>query len=46
MVDTGTDPDDIRRWADKGITMYELDYELSIVRSVWSDRAKLIEALK
>jgi 2-keto-3-deoxy-L-rhamnonate aldolase RhmA len=46
MFDTGTDPDDIRRWADKGITMFELDYELSIVRSVWSDRAKLIEGLK
>jgi 2-keto-3-deoxy-L-rhamnonate aldolase RhmA len=46
MFDNGTDLDDICRPADKGITMFEPDYELSIVRSVWSDRAKLIEGLK
>jgi 4-hydroxy-2-oxoheptanedioate aldolase len=45
MFDTSTDPDEIRHWAHKGITMFELDYDLSIVRSVWKERAKLVDAL-
>jgi 2-keto-3-deoxy-L-rhamnonate aldolase RhmA len=46
MFDTSADPEQIRYWAEKGITMFELDHELSIFRSIWKTGAELIDGLK
>ena len=42
MINPGTDPEQIRKYVDLGVTMLELSNDLGILRSVWEKTSKIV----
>jgi len=46
MLNTGTDPEQIRKYIDLGVTMLELGNDLGIIRAVWEKTSLVVEGIK
>jgi 2-keto-3-deoxy-L-rhamnonate aldolase RhmA len=46
MMGLGTSNDEIRRYRDMGVRMFELDHDVGIARALWSEKVDFIETLQ
>jgi hypothetical protein len=42
MFDTGYDPAGQKKWADMGVTMFEIDADVGICRKIWAANAQAL----